>query len=201
MALLLCSNSIRVKLDSDFDYVQLVANIGVIVVGIVAVVIAYRQFTKGLEAEKRKEKRQEIQRKLDEFYGPFLQLRLKSNLLYERFSKKYRENDPQFSTLAYLLDGYIFTGNEETLLKEIISIGKECEKLIHSKAGLIDDSKLRVEVIPRATTHYLILKLAFEGALTGDTEEFRNLTFPRELDGLLEKRKKELEVDLQVLNK
>lgn len=199
MVLQVCS-SIKVKLYSDFDYVQLLANLGVIFISIVAILIAYRQFIKGIEAEKRKEKRQEIQRKLDEFYGPFLQLRMKSNLLYERFSKKYREKDSDFSTLSYLLDGYVFAGNDQTLLKEIISIGKSCEELIHNKAGLIDNSKLRLETIPRATTHYLILKLASEGALIGDTQEFRDLTFPRELDALLEKRKKELEDELTELS-
>jgi len=137
---------------------------------------------------------------LDEFYGPFYQLRKKSNLIYEKFREKYN-SDPDFSTLTYLLDGKKFSANEEELLKEIIKIGEECEKLIHSKAGLIDDQNLRTNVIPRASTHFLILRLAHNGNLVGDVIKFKSHVFPKELDGLIEKRRGELEKQLTLLNK
>ena len=164
-------------------------------------VVSYLQYTGSLNAKKEEEERADIHKRLNEFYGPLLQLRKKSNLLYQKFSEDYRKSDPNFSTLIYLLDGKTFEPNELVLLTEIIRIGKKCENLIHDKAGLIDDSNLRTEIIPRATTHFLVLRLAYQKALKGEIDKFRNLTFPKELDDLLEEKKKKLEYRLKELNK
>ena len=88
---------------------------------------------KNLNSKKEEEERKEIYKKLNEFYGPLLQLRLKSNALYEKFAASYKSQNQNFKTLVYLLDGNKFTGNDDALLKEIISIGEQCEKLIHEK--------------------------------------------------------------------
>jgi len=191
-----CVNSAK-----STDWTTIISSGGAIAIGIAAVIFSYFQFIRSLEAEKRKEKRNEIYKKLNEFYGPLLQLRMKSNRIYEKFSRKFRAADPDFATLTYLLNGHKFEGNDKILLEEILNIGEESEKLIHKRAGLIDDTNLRINILPRATTHYLILRLAYRGALTGDSALYRDLTFPRELDNLLEKRKKELERELEDLNK
>ncbi len=195
---LLCYNNINPEM--EFDYVQFIANLGIIVVGLAAIIFSYFQFKKSLEAEKRREKREEIRKKLDEFYGPFLQLRKKSDILYDRFQSKFRANDKDFSTLRYLMNGHKFEGNDKKLLEEIIIIGKKCEELIHSKAGLIDDSNLRNNVLPRLTTHFLILRLAFEEKLENQALRFDDLTFPKEIDGLIEKRFVELGDELDKLS-
>ena len=167
---------------------------------IFALWVSYQNNIKNLNAKKQEEEKKEIQKRLDEFYGPFYQLRKKSHLIYEKFRENYN-SDSDFSTLTYLLDGKKFSKNEEELLNEIIKIGEECEKLIHSKAGLIDDTNLRTNIIPRASTHFLILRLAHKGSLIGDVEKFKSHVFPKELDDLLEKRRGELEQDLIKLNK
>lgn len=195
---LLCYNNISPEL--EFDYIQFIANLGIIIVGLAAVIFSYFQFKKSLEAEKRREKREEIRKKLDEFYGPFLQLRKKSDILYDRFQSNFRANDKDFSTLRYLMNGHKFEGNDKKLLEEIIIIGKKCEELIHSKAGLIDDSNLRNKVLPRLTTHFLILRLAFEEKLENQALRFDDLTFPKEIDGLIEKRFVELGDELDKLS-
>lgn len=184
-----------------FDWTTLIAPIISLIVAIGAMIFSYRQFKKGIYAERQKEERQEIYKKLNDFYGPLIQLRQKSNLLYQQFSKEYRVIDPNFATLTYLLNGGKFDGNDKVLLEEILELGKKCETLIHSKAGLIDDSDLRNNIIPRATTHYLILRLAYNSKLQGEAEKFKDLTFPRNMDELLEKRKKTLELRLEELNK
>lgn len=191
---LLCCNTITQS--SSISWPTVIASLGAVATGIVAIIYSNYQSKRNLIELRLKEKREGIQRKLDEFYGPLLQLRKKSNLIYEKFKKQHFDEDPKFATLTYLLDGKKFTGNDDILLKEIIEIGKLCENLIHEKAGLIDDSHLRTEIIPRATTHFLVLRLAYQGALKGETEKFRNMTFPRELDTLLEKRQQELENQL-----
>lgn len=208
MVLLHCNSEIT---DTTFDAIKFIQDLGPVIISVIALITSYiltkktldvqkEQTQKTLDAQKDIEARLLIAKKLDEFYGPLLQLRMKSNLLYKKFSEKHRVKDSTFATLTYLLQGKTFIGNDKILLEEIINLGEESEKLIHSKAGLIDDTELRQTLIPRATTHFLILRLAYRGALIGDAENFKDLTFPIELDDKLEARKKQLELDLANLN-
>lgn len=198
MVLLCCNYTFNYG--SGTNPVLVVTSILSALAAIIALVVSYRNTINTLNAKKQEDDKKEIQKRLDEFYGPFYQLRMKSNLLYQKFRENYN-SDPDFSTLTYILDEKKFTKNEEELLKEIIKIGEECEKLIHAKAGLIDDFNLRTNVIPRASTHFLILRLAHAGSLKGDVQKFRSHVFPKELDQLLEKRRGELEIELKKISK
>ena len=150
--------------------------------------------------ENRKEKRrEEINRKLNEFYAPFILLRQKSDMLYKKFESSHRKNDPNFSTLKSLLAGHEFDGNDKALLNEIIEIGKLSEKLLLEKAGLIDDKSLRKQLIPRVSTHYLVLRLAHQGSLKGEEDLYADLTFPIELNKKLEEVRNQLEDELEKL--
>jgi len=200
MELLFCNYIIDYGGGDSTDWASVIASSGAVAVGLLALWYSNIQSNKALNAKKEEEKRIEIQTKLNEFYGPLYQLRKKSNLIYNEFRKKYADV-VDFSTLTYLLNGNTINGNEAELLKEIIKIGEKCEELIHSKAGLIDDFNLRTNVIPRATTHFLILRLAHSGNLRGDVDIFKSHVFPKELDGLLEKRRGELEEELNELNR
>jgi len=144
-----------------------------------------------LEAE-----RDEIYKKLNEFYGPFLQLRHTSSILHERF-----KNGREFSTLVALLEGKRFTGNDAILIKEIIRIGRECQQLIYDKSGLIDEYELRAIHLPIANRHYFTLQQAAEGKLSGEVERFKVDKFPKEIDDILEKRVSELNSRLEEINK
>lgn len=159
------------------------------------------QNLKTLNAQKDIETRQSIQKKLNEFYGPLIQQRIKSSKLYDKFIAKYRTNDENFSTLTYLLNNNHFEGNDKILLEQIIQLGEDSERLIQEKSGLIDDTQLRLEILPRATTHFLLIRLAYKGDLKGNSDEFKDLTYPRELISKLEIRKAQLEDDLENLNK
>lgn len=159
------------------------------------------QNLKTLNAQKDIETRQSIQKKLNDFYGPLIQQRIKSSKLYDKFSAKYRASDEKFSTLKYLLNNNQFEGNDNILLEQIIQLGEDSEKLIQEKSGLIDDPQLRLEILPRATTHFLLIRLAYKGDLKGNPDEFIDLTYPRELVSKLEERKAQLEEDLENLNK
>lgn len=163
-----------------------------------------------LNSKRIEEQKEEIYKKLNNFYSPFDQLRKKSSLLYEIFSnkfyerypEKYEKNNPdkKFRTLVYLLDGGTVEKNEKTLLDEIITIGEKCEKLIHDKAGLIDNEELRLKWFPKASTHYLILRLAYQGKLEGDTENLKIHVFPSEIDPLVEARIQSLHDQLKLLD-
>ncbi|MBZ4040947.1 MULTISPECIES: hypothetical protein [Flavobacterium] len=203
MVLLTCDHIVNFfteKKETSLDWLTIFTTVSPIIIGLVALLLSYFQMVKTLNAKKEDEERAEIRKKLDEFYGPILQLRMKSNLLYQKFNEEYRAVDSNFSTLIYLLNSHVFSGNNKILLEEIIKIGELTEKLIHEKAGLIDDTNLRTIVLPRATTHFLLIRLAYAGALTGDLDRFKTLTFPKDLDLLLEKKKKELEERLKKLN-
>ena len=89
--------------------------------------------------------------------------------------------------------------NDKALLAEIIKIGEQCEKLIHDKAGLIDDETLRSEWFPKATKHFLILRLAYMGKLKGQTDLFEDSMFPFEIDGLIQNRINNLRIELKGL--
>lgn len=196
----LCCNCCQ-PINTDFDWIQFWSNTGIAVIGVLAIIFAYLQYRHGQSIAKRKEKRQDIHKKLNEFYGPFLQLRKKSDILYNRFQKKHRAKDPNFSTLRSLMRGEVFEGNDNVLLSEIITIGGKCEELIQLKAGLIDDSDLRENILPKLTTHFLILRMAYTGKFEEESDRFDDLTFPKEVDDLIEKRFKELEKELRELSK
>lgn len=182
--------------DSGTDWAAIISSFSAVIVGIVAIYYSYRQFTRTLEEKKEEERRKDIYTKLNEFYGPLLQLRKKSNLLYEKFKANFILQDPNFSTLTYLLQGNTMTGNDKVLLDEIIKIGEQCEALIHNKSGLIDDDNLRNLIIPKVTTHFLVLRLAYNNVLIGDSSKYTDLVFPRNFDFLIEQRIKQLESTL-----
>lgn len=196
---------------STFDALKFIQDLGPVIISALALLVSWyltkktfaaqeKQVKMTFDAQKDTEARQEIFKKLNDFYGPLLQLRKESNQLYKKFSEKYRKTDPHFSTLIYLLKGEKFTGNDKILLDEIIKLGEKSEELIQSKAGLIDDAELRTILIPRATNHFLILRLAEKGALSGEAKKYKDLTFPIELDVKLELRISQLENELKNLN-
>lgn len=200
------------NVESTFNIWKFIQDLGPTVVSIIAVLVTLwvtnktlksqtAQNLKTLNAQKDIETRQSIQKKLNEFYGPLIQQRIKSSKLYDKFSAKYRAIDENFSTLIYLLSNYHFEGNDKILLEQIIQLGEDSERLIQEKSGLIDDPQLRLEILPRATTHFLLIRLAYKGDLKGNSDEFKDLTYPRELVSRLEERKTRLEEDLENLNK
>ncbi len=185
---------------SSFDLREFIINAAPIIIGVAALWFSYFQLKHADKQKRNENRRNEIYKKLNDFYGPYIHLRKKSQILYEKFQIRYREKDPNFSTLKYLLKGHKFKKNEKALLEEIIEIGNKSEKLIHENAGLIDTNELRNDLIPRASTHYLLLRLAYKGNLTGDIHNFPASSFPNEIDSKLAERKAELKNQLKKLN-
>src|SRR6056297_722008 len=107
---------------SSFDWMSFAKDIAPIVIGFAALFFSWYQLSSSERQKKEENKRNEIYKKLNDFYGPYIQLRKKSYILYQKFQKKYRTKDSNFSTLKYLLKGESFDENEKALLKEIINI-------------------------------------------------------------------------------
>ncbi|MCD4746140.1 MAG: hypothetical protein K8R58_07560 [Bacteroidales bacterium] len=176
-----------------------------------------------LEESKISDKRKELAKKLNEFYGPFLQNLKKSTTLYRALT--FKRGD--FRLLDYLLDENTFSEqsfdeNDRTLINEIVDIGKEQQALIKSQGGLIDDPVLtlnfvdneidekfdqdrrdlqNIGLIPRVNAHYRILELARDKKIFGDVSRFQDYRFPRNLPNEIERRIKELQTELESLRK
>jgi hypothetical protein len=109
---------------------------------------------------------------------------MKSALLYEKLKQPYLK-EVGFSVLRKVMSGHIFIGNDALLIEEIINIGEQCEKLIAKNSGYIVAGDLRDDLLPRVSIHYRILKLVFEGKITGDLSRFGDMTFPIKIDEAL----------------
>jgi hypothetical protein len=123
---------------------------------------------------------QALQRKLDEFYGPFVELSESSRLLSQDL--RHRLKDPQYRMLVYLTKPGWFDGlgvADQSLVGQVCENGDQLARLIDEKAGLID--QVLVPYFGRARTHYRMLRLAIDRKL-GNNEEFvKPYVFPEQL--------------------
>jgi hypothetical protein len=119
----------------------------------------------------------DINDKLNAFYGPFRQLLGTSERLTELFKSSH---PPEYRTLMELLRGTKFDGNDKVLIAQIIDVTQNIDKLIVEKSGLIDESLQ--PLIARASTHFRLMKLAYDGTLSGEAERFKDDVYPRQLN-------------------
>jgi hypothetical protein len=171
--------------------------IGPIILGIAGMILGYYFQRSQLKQKQREDERKEIYKKLNEFYGPIQQYLGKSRELYDRFTASRGAN---FRTLIALLAGEKFEGNDAVLLKQIIDIDERMEDLIITHSGLIDDAELR-ELLAKVGAHFRILRLAYDGVLTGEVERFEDYVYPRGLGPKIEDQIKKLKTRLDELNR
>lgn len=175
---------------------EIVAVIGPIILGIAGMILGYIFQRSQLIQQQREDERREIYKKLNDFYGPALQYLGKSRELYERFTAL---RDPGFRTLTALLKGETFEGNDKVLLEQIVDITSKLEELILLRSGLVDDEELR-NLLAKASAHFTIIRLAYEGNLRGEADRFEDYVYPRELNQKLEEQTVKLKVRLAELN-
>lgn len=165
-------------------------------VGLTGLILGYVYNKRLLDEKKHEEERKEIYKKLNSFYGPALFLLDTSRELYERFTLP-RGDD--FRTLVALLEGEKFEGNDAVLLQQIFEVTAKLEELIYTQSGLVEDEELQ-KLLARAGAHFRILRLAYEGNLTGDKERFEDYVFPRELTDKIREQSEKLQNRLKELN-
>lgn len=166
------------------EFLGFIKDLGPVIVGLFGLFLGYHYNNKLLDSKNTEEKRKYIHKQLNEFYGPLQQLRNKSKHLYKIMIQCKPEG---FRTLIALLEkNYSFSENDKKLIEEIISIGKETEHLIVTKSGLVDNDDFR-KLLGKATAHFIVIRKAYEGAITGDVDKFKDYVFPRELDEKIEK--------------
>lgn len=151
-----------------------------------------------LQEKKQEDERKEIYKKLNEFYGPYQQLLETSRLLYDDIFKKGKSEN--WKTLTEFLKGTKLKGNDRQVYEQILEITIKLEELRTTNSGLVDDPKLRI-LLARAGTHFRIIRLAYEGKLSGEEERFENYIYPRELNEMINNKIIDLQTRLDDLNK
>jgi len=156
---------------------------------------SFEQTDKLLQERQREEERNEIQRKLNEFYGPCQTLMRETKMLHDLF-----KHDSEFRTLTELLKGREFTGNDKVLLEQVMNVTDKISDLIVDKSGLIEDEEEELqELLSKARVHFRILRLGYNNDLSGDTERLKDFVYPKALDEEIERKKTELENRLNEL--
>ena len=156
---------------------------------------SFEQTDKLLDERQREEERNEIQRKLNEFYGPCQTLMRETKMLHDLF-----KHDNEFRTLTELLEGREFTGNDKVLLEQVMNVTDEISELIIDKSGLIEDEEEELqELLSKARVHFRVLRLAYNDELSEDIERLREFVYPKALDEEIKRKKTELENRLNEL--
>jgi len=132
--------------------------------------------------------RNEVYKKLNDFYGPIRLLLRNSDELYKLLKTSVQKRLVEgynYRTLPFILEGKEFNKTEDALIKRIIEIGKKIEEIIEKNAGLIDDDDLN-EVMISLSTHIRILRMAYNGDFQQGKDSIKLLkdrTFPNEITG------------------
>lgn len=173
----------------------------------VVAIVGYIQGRIILAEGRRAEKRKDIMRKLDEFYGPLMSY---INIL-SGLNNVFRRGKPSgFRTLNFLLDrneypDVVLSPSDKKIIEEMLDVEQKIEDLVITKGGLVDDKKLMFSYVPDPTVtdikldkgisllalaivHFRLLRLAYEGHISGEVERYSSFVYPRELDGILKSR-------------
>lgn len=163
---------------------------------LIVAILSYIYNQKTLRHLRHEDEKKEIQRQLNEFYGPYQQRLETSRQLYEKLEIGKPDN---FRTLTFFLEGNKFTGNDQYLYEEIGKLTTELEELRMEHGGLVDEPDLQ-QLLAKAGAHYRIISLAHDGKLQGDVERFEDYVYPRELNDRLKIKIQELQKKLADLN-
>jgi hypothetical protein len=125
----------------------------------------------------------DIQEKLDKFYGPFT-IRLKTD---HQLAQDIRSRQPSgYRLLIQLFDASWLSGlsaGDRALVGMICEHGHILEQMIAEHAGSMEQEL--IEYFSRASAHFRILRLAYEGKLGDDPKPFTRYVYPKQLDSVL----------------
>lgn len=230
-----------IKLDN-----KIIAALIAAIVSIIIAVLNYLNQRKALKLQARQlsniekeSKIEKIQKQLNDFYVPFDQYLSKTTEYY----KNFRNGLPkEFRTLVYLIDKNATFENSEgnfekvnlnddksKILRVIISIQEELQKLIIEKSSIIDDpfliksynpdtsitdiklliDKEQPSSIPKEigmltlfSMHIDYLKMAFNGQIDkSELKIIKNYVYPRELNNKIKNNIKDLRNKISELSK
>ncbi len=179
----------------QMDVLSALISLGSLGVAATALYFTNQQNIRMLKETHRKEERDEINKKLDEFFGPYQQLLETS----KQISDKLRANKPgNWRTLIALLNGEKLIGNDKFLFEQIMEITDQLEGVRIKHSGLVDDPDLR-KLLGKAGAHFRILKSAYRGDISGEVSRFEDYVYPRELNSIIDSAIEELKNKLENL--
>ncbi len=128
---------------------------------------------------------QDIERQIAGFYARFQQLSQISTL-FARDLRNRQMNPQTFFLLEKLFDQSWVSelpNHDKTVIREILRIVEELEALINNRTSPINE-KL-VPYFARASAHFRVIRLAYNGELGSDPSLFRVYIYPRQLNNVL----------------
>lgn len=157
------------------------ANIDVILPSTITLITVIWTINSSRTSYKRNIKEKEYEKcnkKLEEFYYPFLYLLGLNTSLYSCFALKEKAKDNNFRTLIALIKKHDFSATDKMILDEIINNNKEINKLILEKGLYVEKTDIRKKLI-QLSTHYTVIDLAYNGKIDEYSEEYDKMVFPR----------------------
>ncbi|MFK4386988.1 hypothetical protein [Bradyrhizobium sp. USDA 223] len=142
-----------------------------------------------------------LQSKLDNFYGPYVQLS-KTNELIASDLKNRHAAGKDMRILVCLLDPKWrdqFSSGEAALVEEILAIDKKLLDLIQDKSGLVSNAVQ--PYLWRAASHFRIMMLASESKLDNDPGRYEHYVYPRQLDEIVDLETKRIHGRIELIRK
>lgn len=205
-----------------------VVALAALVVNSVFAVLQYSHNRNQLSDQKRRERRESLKAQLDGFYGPLQYHLMTTKALFQIFRSNKPKGFRTLTYLLDPDQPFVvndtptmvrLTSADKQLLIEIIDVGAKIESLILGKSGLVDDKALMSQYVPDskvtdvspeafkgmgllsiAMIHFRVLRLAFEGKLSGHLDSYKNFIYPRELDAYVERHVEKIKGELKSLS-
>ncbi len=181
------------QLQGGFSWVDCIYKILLpvgVIAGIYSLLMEIRDRKKVLMEAQHQKERENIQKKLNFFFGPLKELGTESKLLYDHFALKEKteakdNKEKNFRTLRHLSQGKDFNAQDRVILEQIIEITNKQRKLIEKEGQLIENSQLSL-LLGKLGSHVRLLSLASDHKLDGMDVVLEDIVFPKELDGAIE---------------
>ena len=167
-----------------------------VVIALVAVIYGKRSNDKTITAAQRstevtlwqkanETELKDIQGKLDEFYGPYLQMSEANHLLAQEL--RARQPDEDYRMLVKVFDRdwlRQLSAADRTIVREVCENAAKLETFIRDHAKMVEPQIL--PYLSRASAHFRILNLAHKGELGSEfPPNLAHYVYPRQLDGVL----------------
>lgn len=167
-------------------------------IAICSMIFSYEAQLKGIRKDSRIKEIEVLEKQLNSFYYPFLLLSRQNTNIYRIFALKQKEEDPNYRTLTYLLQGRKFDPPDTLFLEQILKNDEKLDRLILEKASLVTNDDVRKK-LSEASTHYTLIKIVHGSGIVSDRAEYSIYVHPNDLLTMIENEVKQIEERIRVL--
>lgn len=161
----------------SIDYLKIIASFLSIIIAGIAIILGQGFYNR------KKEYIRYLENKLNEFHRPISQALLTSSMLYDVL----KEDKPDdFRALKDLIEKKkdAFNKTDMKIIKEIVEVGSEIEKIIEEHSGHILREETR-EQVGQLARHLRIFRMVVENNIDNYSEKFKKFTYPRNVNNLI----------------